>query len=147
MTAIKNSAKFTRTPSVAVFSLLILAGIACGGGGGANNSGYPTGPTGGSSGTGGTVSHSLSVGVVNVMYTPDATTVPKGSTVVWTWSSCDAGYNGADVCTMHSVSFDDGVTSETQDHGGYSRTFTSAGTYNYHCKVHGTAMSGSVVVQ
>ena len=141
MTVIKNAA----------FSLLIFAGIACSGGGGggdANNSGYPSDPTGGSSsGTGGTVNHSLQVGVVNVMYTPDATTVPKGSTVVWTWSSCDAGYNGADVCTSHSVSFDDGVTSETQDHGSYSRTFNTAGTYNYHCKVHGTAMSGQVVVQ
>ena len=28
-----------------------------------------------------------------------------------------------------------------------SRTFTVAGTYNYHCSVHGAAMNGSVVVQ
>ena len=149
MTAIKSAGKFARMPSVAIFSLLILAGVACGGGGGggSNNSGYPTDPTSGSSGTGGTVSHSLSVGVVNVMYTPDATTVPKGSTVVWTWNSCDAGYGGADVCTSHSVTFDDGVTSAIQDHGSYSRAFTAAGTYKYHCMIHGTAMSGTVVVQ
>jgi plastocyanin len=150
MTAIKSAARFARTPSVAIFSVLILAGLACGGGGGggsSNNSGYPTDPTSGSSGTGGTVSHSLQVGVVNVMYTPDATTVPKGSTVAWTWNSCDAGYNGADVCTSHSVTFDDGVTSAIQDHGSYSRAFNSAGTYKYHCMIHGTAMSGTVIVQ
>ncbi|MFN2603046.1 MAG: plastocyanin/azurin family copper-binding protein [Gemmatimonadaceae bacterium] len=137
--------------TVIAFSAFLLAGVvSCSGGGGggdANSSGYPSDPTGGSSGTGGTVNHSLEVGVVNVMYTPDATTVPKGSTVVWTWNSCDAGYNGAEVCTTHSVTFDDGVTSGTQDHGSFSRTFNTPGTYKYHCQVHGTAMAGSVVVQ
>jgi plastocyanin len=150
MTAIKNAGKFARTPSVAIFSLLVLAGIACsggGGGGGSNNSAYPTDPTSGSTGTGGTVNHSLQVSVMNVMYTPNSTTISKGSTVDWTWNSCDAGYNGADVCTSHTVTFDDGVTSQTQDHGSFSRTFNTAGTYNYHCQVHGASMSGSVIVQ
>jgi plastocyanin len=147
MTAIKNSGKFARTLSVAIFSVLILAGIACGGGGGSNSSGYSTDPMSGSTGTGGSVNHSLQVSVVNVMYSPDATTVPKGSTVQWTWNSCDAGYNGADVCTSHSVTFDDGVTSAIQDHGTFSRAFNTAGTFKYHCMIHGTAMSGTVVVQ
>jgi plastocyanin len=136
---------------IRILSGLIVAGVvSCSGGyggGDANNSGYPTDPTGGSTTTGGTVSHSLQVSVVNVMYTPDATTVPKGSTVEWTWNSCDAGYNGADVCTSHSVTFDDGVTSVTQDHGTFSRTFNTVGTYKYHCQVHGTAMSATVIVE
>ena len=84
---------------------------------------------------------------MNVMYTPDATTVPKGSTIEWTWNSCDAGYGGADLCTSHSVTFDDGVTSAIQDHGSYSRAFNTAGTYKYHCMIHGAAMSGTIVVQ
>jgi len=63
----------------------------------------------------------------------------------WTWNSCDSGYGG-EVCTAHTVTFDDGPSSELQDKGSYSRAFNTAGTYKYHCQVHGTAMSGSVVV-
>jgi plastocyanin len=44
------------------------------------------------------------------------------------------------------VVFDDGVSSGLQDQGTYSRTFTAAGTYPYHCAVHGLAMAGSVTV-
>ena len=148
MTMGRHAGRRGRATVIGILSGFIVAGlVACGGGGGSNNSGYSTDPTSGSAGTGGTVNHSLQVSVVNVMYSPDATTVPKGSTVQWTWNSCDAGYNGADVCTSHSVTFDDGVTSAIQDHGSYSRTFNSAGTYKYHCMIHGAAMSGTVVVQ
>ncbi len=148
MTMGRHAGRRGRATVIGILSGFIVAGlVACGGGGGSNNSGYSTDPTSGSTGTGGTVNHSLQVSVVNVMYSPDATTVPKGSTVQWTWNSCDAGYNGADVCTSHSVTFDDGVTSAIQDHGSYSRTFNSAGTYKYHCMIHGAAMSGTVVVQ
>lgn len=143
-----------RRVSLAIFSGLALSALACGGGGGGgggdanNTNNYPTDPIGGTMGSGGTVSHSLSVGVVNSMYTPDATSVPKGSTVTWTWNSCDGGgYNGAEVCTSHSVTFDDGIASATQDHGSFARTFTAAGTYKYHCAVHGAAMSGTVTVE
>jgi plastocyanin len=45
------------------------------------------------------------------------------------------------------VTFDDGLSSPTQDQGSYSRTFSAAGTYNYHCAVHGAAMAGSITVQ
>jgi plastocyanin len=31
--------------------------------------------------------------------------------------------------------------------GTYSHKFTTAGTYNYHCTIHGTGMAGSVHVQ
>jgi plastocyanin len=44
------------------------------------------------------------------------------------------------------VVFDDGVSSGLQDQGTYSRTFKAAGTYPYHCAVHGLAMAGSVTV-
>lgn len=150
MTTGRHAGRRAKATVIGILSGVIVAGVvACsgGGGGGSNNSGYPTDPTSGSTGTGGTVNHSLQVSVVNVMYTPDATTVPKGSTVEWTWNSCDAGYNGADVCTSHSVTFDDGVTSTIQDHGTFSRAFTAAGTYKYHCMIHGAGMSGEVVVQ
>ena len=45
--------------------------------------------------------------------------------------------------------FDDGsnISSGSQSSGTFSRTFTAAGTYKYHCTIHGSAMSGQVVVQ
>jgi plastocyanin len=48
---------------------------------------------------------------------------------------------------LHSVTFDDGSGSVTQDHGTFSKVFNAAGTFNYHCSVHGAAMAGSITVQ
>ena len=70
-------------------------------------------------------------------FSPAATTVPAGTAVTWTWKGANP----------HTVTFDDGTTSAQQTSGTYQRTFMTAGTYNYHCKVHGNAMSGSVTVQ
>ncbi len=126
-------------------SAIATAAAGCGGGGGATSgqSYLPTDPaSGGSKGTSG----SLSITVANNSYNPGSTTVPRGSTVHWTWDTCDMGYS-TETCTTHTVTFDDAVSSGMQDKGSYSRTFPNAGTYAYHCKVHGTAMSGTVIVQ
>ena len=86
--------------------------------------------------------------VSNNQYTPAAKTVAVGTSIQWNWSSCTPnGAYGDEVCTDHTVTFDDGVTSSTQSSGAYTRSFTAAGTYKYHCKVHGLAMSGTVIVQ
>ena len=77
------------------------------------------------------------VGVVDDRYTPGSAAVAPGAAVKWTWS----GRN------LHSVTFDDGVASTVQSSGTYSRTFQTPGTYNYHCAVHGLAMSGAVTVR
>jgi plastocyanin len=125
----------------------LIAGCGGGGGGGSN----VTGP-GGNTTTGGTTGTGTNAIVISNtadagQYSPPATTVAKGTTVTWTWSTCDMNYGGGQTCVAHSVTFDDGATSDTQDHGTYSRTFTTAGTYNYHCAVHGNAMTGKIVVQ
>jgi plastocyanin len=69
------------------------------------------------------------------------TTVAVGDTVVWTW----AGSN------PHSVTSDDGLfdipSDGFQTTGSGSYTFNQAGTFTYVCRVHGTAMSGTVIVQ
>ncbi len=78
-----------------------------------------------------------SVSVRDNYFTPSTITVKAGSAVTWTW----AGKND------HSVTFNDGTTSTTQSTGVYTRTFSTAGTYSYHCAVHGTSMSASVTVQ
>jgi plastocyanin len=109
--------------------------LACGGGGGS------TGPSGGSNGgmmNGGTGGAGDVVVVSNNKFTPATLTVPGGTTVTWQWSSGGV---------VHNVTFDDGATSGNMSAGSYPRTFATAGTYRYHCTIHGAAMSGSVVVQ
>jgi plastocyanin len=39
------------------------------------------------------------------------------------------------------------VQSPKQDQGSFNRTFASAGTFKYHCLIHGSYMSGQVTVQ
>jgi plastocyanin len=124
---------------------------ACGGSGG---SGYSTGPStnpppsGGN--TGGGTTNTNQVTMVDQSFTPSAISVPKGTTVTWKWPACDdTGYGGYASCVTHSVVFDDGsgAASAEQSQGSFARTFSAAGTFKYHCGVHGQAMNGQVVVQ
>jgi plastocyanin len=121
-----------------VFVALAVASLgACGGGGGSTSPpplGNTTPPVDG-------------ISVTNNAFSPAAKTVSAGTTVRWAWNTCSGDSYGGQTCVDHSVTFDDGVTSATQDQGTFSRAFNTAGTYNYHCSVHGAAMSGSVTVQ
>ena len=124
-----------------VLLMLAVAALSgCGGGGygsttGPTNNGVNTPPPAGG------------ISVSNNMFTPGTKTVAVGGNVDWAWNSCTGdAYNG-ETCVSHSVTFDDGITSPTQSQGTYSRTFTVAGTYNFHCSQHGTAMSGTITVQ
>jgi len=118
--------------------LAVFALGACGGGGG--SSGPPPPPTGNTPVPAGGIT------VVNNSFNPNAKTVTAGTTVQWAWNSCTGGYEG-DICVAHSVTFDDGITSPIQERGSFSRTFNTAGTFDYHCQTHGTAMAGRVTVQ
>ena len=125
--------------------LLIVAAVGCGGastdpGSGGNTSGNnppPEGPP----------STSSSITVSNNFFDPTATTVPVNTKVTWTWDACGSDGYGGQTCTSHSIVFDDGTSSGSQNQGTWSRTFAAAGTYKYHCAVHGAAMSGTIVVQ
>ena len=135
------------TRAIAVLTAVGLL-VACGGGttspstgvigpgGGGGNGGTSGG--GGGGGGGGSTSNAVNVG--NNFYSPSATTVPVGTTVAWTWNAGDV---------VHTVTFDADTTimSPFQSSGTYSRRFTAAGTYTYHCSIHGRAMTGSVTVQ
>ena len=90
-----------------------------------------------------------SVVITDNAFTPAALTTSVGAQVTWTWDSCRGGdgYGSTQSCTGHDVLFDDGTSSGTQSSGSYSRSFTTAGNYPYHCRIHGAAMSGSVVVK
>ena len=84
------------------------------------------------SGVGGTT-----VAVEDNRFTPPQLPIAPGNTVTWEWRGG----------SLHNVTFDDGPTSTTQEDGQFQRQFSAAGTYPYHCTIHGLAMSGSVVVQ
>lgn len=91
-----------------------------------------------------------SVTVTNNAFSPGDLTVSAGTTVTWNWDSCTGGgpYGDGQTCVSHSVVLDDGsASSSTQSTGSYSHQFTTAGTYPYHCAVHGAAMSGKIVVK
>ena len=90
------------------------------------------------------------ISVDNNLFAPATKTVTVGTTVVWAWNSCtdNGGYGGGMTCVNHDIVFDDGQTSGIMNQGTFSRTFAAAGTYNYHCSIHGAlVMSGTITVQ
>jgi plastocyanin len=131
--------------SVRAWSILLagLAGAACGSSGGTE----PPPPAGGGPTGGGNTG--VTVTVSNNDYSPGQVSVARGTTVTWRWDSCSGDVYGGQVCTSHSVTFDDGGPSATpRNDGSFARTFTAPGSYTYYCTSHGrTAMSGSVNVQ
>jgi plastocyanin len=133
-------------PSVAV--VLLAAGCGGGGGGGGPAS-PPSGGTGGTGGTGGSTSSEIAVN--NNAFSPPATTVAPGTNVTWTWNSCGGDGYGGETCTEHSIVFDDGrAGSGVKSSGTFSSQFATAGSYGYHCSIHGTAttgMHGTITVQ
>ena len=121
--------------------LLMAAAAGCGG--------SSTAPSGGSNNPPpiNNPSTSNSVGVRNNYFDPASTTVPVGTKVTWTWNSCSNDGYGGSLCASHEIMFDDGTSSPEQSEGSWSRTFAAAGTYKYHCAIHGASMSGTITVQ
>jgi len=77
------------------------------------------------------------VTIQNMAFSPATITVTAGATVKWT--NMDAI---AHTVTSDTPLFDSGSLSTN---GVYSYTFTTAGTYNYHCTFH-SMMTGKVIV-
>jgi len=76
-------------------------------------------------------------------FSPQSITVAPGTTVSWVWSPCSSGEYTT--CPTHNVTFDDGsnISSGNRDGGEFTRVFNVAGTFQYHCKIHGAVMSGT----
>jgi len=114
--------------SAMAFASLFIA-FSCGKSGGYSYSNPPAG--GGNSGSG--------ISMINMTFSPASKTVAKGTVVTWTNND---GY-------AHTVTSNDGTTfnSGTIDAGKtYSYTASVAGTFEYHCLIHGIAMSGTLIV-
>jgi plastocyanin len=79
------------------------------------------------------------VGVYDNEFVPSSLTVTAGTTVTWE-------FHGS--YSSHNVTFDNGSgASPDLMTGTYTRTFSAVGTFPYRCRIHGAAMSGSIVVQ
>jgi plastocyanin len=125
-----------------VIALAVASLSACGGGGGGS-----TAPPNNNPPPGNTPPPANGISVTNDAYSPSTKSIAVGTTVNWAWNTCSGDPYYGQTCASHSVTFDDGTTSPTQDKGTFNRTFAAAGTYTYHCAIHGAAMSGTITVQ
>jgi plastocyanin len=131
------------------------SGGSTGGGstGGGTTGGGTTGggSTGGGTG-GGTTPLTAAVVVGNIFFksglngsvNPAVDTVAAGGTVTWTWTN-----SGNVPHTVESLSSAGFTSSDvlTGDGSTHRVTFTTPGTYQYDCAVHGTMMRGTIVVR
>jgi plastocyanin len=137
--------RFRKTMFSGAAIILCFAVSGCGGGSDGSSLSDPS-----RTDPGGTGLAPNAVAVVAVSFAPATLNVAAGTTVTWQWSQCDGGgYTGGGSCIAHNVAFDDGsnIISPTQDSGTFSRAFTVPGTYHYHCTIHGSAMSGQIIVK
>jgi plastocyanin len=122
---------------------LLFAAAACSGSTPTSaNNGNNARPPGGNAAT---------VAIADYSYTPSALTIKAGTTVTWT----NNGQAGHTVTSDGGGGFASGTLSGsmTDPYGGmtsggtYAATFSTPGTYPYHCAIHGAAlMSGTLSV-
>lgn len=71
-------------------------------------------------------------------FDPKTVTITRGGSVTWSFA------------TLHDVTFDTQGSPANigqKSSGTAAVTFPNAGTFNYHCAIHGQGMNGTVVVQ
>lgn len=78
-----------------------------------------------------------------IMYAPTTVTVASGGTVTWTWASGSIAHSVMWLTAPGTLP----TNSAIQSTGTYPITFTTPGTYTYQCAVHGSAMTGQVIVR
>ena len=107
-----------------VLSLMV---VSCGKSGGYNSMTYNPPPATAST-----------VNIVNMAFSPGSISIGTGTTVTW--------YNGD--TTVHTVTADDNSfnSGNIAVGGRYSKQFSTAGTFAYHCTLH-PEMKGTVVVK
>ena len=140
-----------RNAALGLIALAALVGCGSNGYGTGTGGGGGSGSGGGGGGGGGGPVGSVTVGAAiqfvsghNGSHNPAVDTIAVGGTVTWTWGANSGAYGGHSVQSVGSQSF---ASSAVQSSGTYSLTFTSPGIYQYDCAVHGSAMTGTVVVR
>jgi plastocyanin len=89
----------------------------------------------------------VNVSTLDYKFTPNLVTIQAGDTVKWLSNNLAGG----DI-SNHTTTSDPGVTpawhGELPPPGtSYSVTFNAPGVYTYHCEIHPTAMTGTVIVE
>jgi plastocyanin len=123
----------TRILTISLFVVTTLVAVAaCSNSGGsvapsAATSQAPAAPAGGAT----------AVSVKDFAFNPATASVPTGSKVTWTNNDT----------TAHTVTFDDGSadSGNVASAATFDHTFTTAGTFAYHCTIH-SQMKGTVTV-
>jgi len=84
------------------------------------------------------VSGSASVAIADFSFSPQSVTITVGGTVTWTNSG-----PATHTATGNAGEFDSG---NIGNGGNFSHTFSTKGTFSYHCAIH-PSMTGTVTVQ
>jgi|SRR6185369_8926239 len=114
----------------ALVCVTLVIAVSCG-----KNSNNPYGSTGG----GGGATNPNGITMSNMTFSPANKTVAKGTVVTWTNNDPYA----------HTVTSNDGTSFNSGNingGGNFSYTASVVGTFDYHCLIHGTAMSGTLTV-
>jgi plastocyanin len=85
-----------------------------------------------------TVPKTYNINMLGYAFSPSSLTIKSGDTVVW--KNLDS--------MSHTVTSDSGneLSSSSLGNGGtYSHTFSTAGTFAYHCAIH-ASMKGTIIV-
>jgi plastocyanin len=116
-----------------------------GAGGGVTGGGTGAGSGGGVAGGGAVGAVTIGAGIQFVSQHNGSSnaaidTIAAGTAMTWTWT-------GALPHSVRSVGATSFASSDTRTGSGtYSVTFATPGTYKYDCAVHGSAMTGTIVV-
>jgi plastocyanin len=94
--------------------------------------------------------HTVTINSQTLSYSPATITINVGDTVKWVHDSLNVPHS----VTALDGSFDSSPHCSYTDEAAclgpnatYSHTFTKAGTFKYDCRIHGSIMSGTVVVK
>jgi plastocyanin len=139
------------TPTWLIAATAAMA-IACSDNNTSPNPGGTDGGTGGGTNGGTTAPTTANVIVGNIFFqsehngtrNPAVDTVATGGTVTWTWTGTGSIQHSVQSVGSPSFTSSAVLAGEGQT---YSMVFSTAGTYQYDCAVHGTAMTGTIVVQ
>lgn len=86
----------------------------------------------------------------NLAYSPATVNIHVGDTVEWTWDGSDhtvTSGNGTPDGLFCSPNDMNCASAPASNSGAkYRHTFTSTGSFQYYCRIHGTIMSGTVNV-
>lgn len=81
---------------------------------------------------------SVRIVVADDSFSPELRTVNAGESIVWEWT-------GSNEHTVHfeSLNLNSGSPKTS---GTFQATLNTAGSFSYHCEVHGQSMSGTITV-